>query len=166
MTNTQHYHLSTRAIAREMTALSALNCILHKGSLRPALLTPGHERALTIVIKNAFSFICLALMSVATDCNLNDKTASADDEDSDDENLDIILSIDLSTPQHMTTTATGTLRQLIEQAIMFHALHLCYMGSDHQLATNYKEQSDAILTRIRDSLTPGTADARLTPSFF
>ncbi len=166
MTNTQHYHLSTRAIAREMTALSALNCILHKGSLRPALLTPGHERALAIVIKNAFSFICLALMSVATDCNLNDKTASADDEDSDDENLDIILSIDLSTPQHMTTTATGTLRQLIEQAIMFHALHLCYMGSDHQLATNYKEQSDAILTRIRDTLTPGTANARLTPSFF
>lgn len=166
MTDTQHYHLSARAIAREMIALSALNCILQKDSSRPALLTPGHDRALSIVIKNAFSFICLGLMPVATDCNLNDKTASTLQDDSDDENLDIILSINLSTPQGMTSTAIGTLRHLIEHAIMLHAMHLCYMGSDSRLADEYLAQSDAILTRIRDTVTPGSADARLTPSFF
>lgn len=167
MTNTQHYHLSTRAIAREMTALSALNCILHKDTSRPAMLTPGHERALSVVIKNAFSFVCLSLMPVATDCNLNDKTASAAQDTDNDENLDIILSIDLSTPQGTSTTVIGTLRHLIEQAIMLHALHLCYMSSDHNLAQSYLTQSRAITLKILSMLDPhNCSDARLTPTMY
>lgn len=139
-------NLSTTAIITEIYAASALRCLqnLDNGK-RPPLLTRDQEPALRLLVKDAFAHIVLRLLPHIAECNLND-------DNNENCNEDVILSVTINTPACFPSSATGTLRHAIEHAIAMDAMHLCYMGHNDNLSRRHASLAQDAIRNITQLL--------------
>lgn len=139
-------NLSTTAIITEIYAASALRCLqnLDNGK-RPPLLTRDQEPALRLLVKDAFAHIVLRLLPHIAECNLND-------DNNENCNEDVILSVTINTPACFPLSATGTLRHAIEHAIAMDAMHLCYMGHNDNLSRRHASLAEDAIRNITQLL--------------
>lgn len=144
--NTISLNLSTTAIMQEIYAASALRCVLNSSSNRNSpLLTRDRSDALRIVVKDAFAHVITRIIAHVESSNLNGETATnpADNQPKDD--TEIVLQVNIRTPENFSDGQAGTLRHYMEHAIAMYAMHLCYMGHDETLSRHHERlASDSI----------------------
>lgn len=116
----------------------------HMASGRPPVLTSDQAPALKLMARSGFGMLCLALLSVVEDCDV-------DNHD--------VLSMHLCVQPQTDVVA---LRLLMEQAVVSHIFSQAYQGDDYAgLARAYLEQFDSLTTRLR-SMAKGFGACRAT----
>lgn len=121
----------------------------HMSADCPPVLTADQAPALKLMAKSGFGMLCLALLSVVEDC----------DVDNDD-----VLSLHVCVPRQADTMA---LRLLMEQAVVCHIFSQVYHGTDYSgLARTYLEEFDSLSTRLRSMARGGGAcQATIRPAW-
>ncbi len=144
--NTISLNLSTTAIMQEIYAASALRCVLNNSSNRNSpLLTRDRSDALRIVVKDAFAHVITRIIAHVESSNLNGETATDATDNQPKDDTEIVLQVNIRTPENFSDGQAGTLRHYMEHAIAMYAMHLCYMGHDETLSRHHERlASDSI----------------------
>lgn len=141
-------NLSTKAIASEIYAVSALRCLTTGDESRPPILTRDQLPALLLLIKDAFAFMVMTFIDYVENCNLNNETASQQNN----ENEDMILSVDVRINDNVTASIAGAMRVALEHAIANYALHICYINKDDETSSYYHEIAKNDVATLRQLL--------------
>lgn len=147
--NTISLNLSTTAIMQEIYAASALRCILNNSRDRNSpLLTRDRSDALRIVVKDAFAHVITRLITHVESCNLNGETATASANVQPEDDSEIVLQVNVRTPENFSDGQAGTLRHYMEHAIAMYAMHLCYMGHNETLSRHHERLASESVSAI------------------
>ena len=156
-------NLSTSAIANEIYAVSALRCLTNGDESRPPILTRDQQPALLLLIKDAFEFMVMKIIDYVENCNLNNETATASQQQ---ENKDMILSVDVRMGDNITASIAGAMRIALEHAIANYALHICYINKDDDTSNYYHEIARNEVASLRQLLSTASFRAiNITPQY-
>lgn len=156
-------NLSTSAIANEIYAVSALRCLTNGDESRPPILTRDQQPALLLLIKDAFAFMVMKIIDYVENCNLNNETATASQQQ---ENKDMILSVDVRMSDNITASIAGAMRIALEHAIANYALHICYTNKDDDTSNYYHEIARNEVASLRQLLSTASFRAiNITPQY-
>lgn len=156
-------NLSTSAIANEIYAVSALRCLTNGDESRPPILTRDQQPALLLLIKDAFAFMVMKIIDYVENCNLNNETATASQQQ---ENKDMILSVDVRMSDNITASIAGAMRIALEHAIANYALHICYFNKDDDTSNYYHEIARNEVASLRQLLSTASFRAiNITPQY-
>lgn len=159
MTQTISLNLSTEAIMNEILAISALRCLSNSDESRPPILTRDRAPALKLLIKDAFAFVVMKIISYVEKCNLNDLSASPTDDDE-------ILSVDLCVNNDVSSTITNAMRVTLNNCIAAYALHICYIGHDNTTSEQHLRIANAEIAALQQLLsTTSFHTVRISPSY-